>query len=217
MNRLPLLLLFLLTAACQSQPDRPTEPAAPAASSVPTAPKRDTASPVAPSGSPATLALADNAVQLVNAKTGSTTTIPLGRPFDPLVRTITNALGEPPARVGVNGECGAGPLKMATWANGLTLAFQAQNRGDASPGREWQFAGWSLNPGRGAGRPPATMAGVSLGTTRAEVESAYVIKVVQSSLGYEFSTASGLYGLFDGAGPQARVSALWSGTSCVFR
>ena len=61
------------------------------------------------------------------------------------------------------------------------------------------------------------MAGVSLGTTRAAVESAYVIKVVKSSLGYEFSTASGLYGLFDGAGPQARVSALWSGTSCVFR
>ena len=61
------------------------------------------------------------------------------------------------------------------------------------------------------------MAGVSLGTTRAEVESAYVIKVVKSSLGHEFSTASGLYGLFDGAGPQARVSALWSGTNCVFR
>ena len=89
MNRLPLLLLSLLTAACQSQPDRPTEPAVPAASSVPTAPKRDTASLVAPSGSPPTLALADNAVQLVNAKTGSTTTIPLGRPFDPLVRAVT--------------------------------------------------------------------------------------------------------------------------------
>ena len=69
MNRLPPLLLFLLTAACHSQPDRPTEPAAPAASSAPTAPKRDTASPVVPSGGPATLALADNAVQLVNAKT----------------------------------------------------------------------------------------------------------------------------------------------------
>ena len=119
--------------------------------------------------------------------------------------------------MGVNGECGAGPLKMATWANGLTLVFREQDRGNASPGREWQFAGWSLNPGRGAGRAPTTMAGVGLGTTRAEVESAYVIKGVKSSLGYEFSTASGLYGLFDGAGPQARVSALWSGTSCVFR
>ena len=109
MNRLPLLLLFLLTAACHSQPDRPTEPAAPAASSVPTAPERDAARPVVSSGSPATLALADNAVQLVNAKTGSTTTISLGRPFDPLVRAVTNALGELPARLGVNGECGAGP------------------------------------------------------------------------------------------------------------
>ena len=217
MNRLPLLLLFLLTAACHSQPDRPMEPAVPAASSVATAPKRDAASPVVPSGGPATLALADNAVQLVNTKTGSTTKIPLGRPFDPMVRTITNVLGEPPASVGVNGECGAGPLKMATWANGLTLAFREQDRGDASSGRGWQFAGGSLNPGRGAGRAPATMAGVGLGTTRAEVESAYVIKGVKSSLGYEFSTASGLYGLFDGAGPQARVSALWSGTSCVFR
>ena len=102
MNRLPLLLLSLLTAACQSQPDRPAEPAVPAASSVPTAPKRDTARPVVPSGSPATLALADNAVQLVNAETGATTTIPLGRPFDSLVRTVTNALGEPPAGVDIN-------------------------------------------------------------------------------------------------------------------
>jgi hypothetical protein len=106
---------------------------------------------------------------------------------------------------------------MVTWANGLTLAFQEKGRRDGNAGREWQFVGWSLNPGQAAGPAPTTMAGVGLGSTRAEVESAYAIKVVQTSLGREFSTTSGLYGLLDGAGPQARVSAMWSGTSCVFR
>ncbi len=99
----------------------------------------------------------------------------------------------------------------------MTLILQEKSRRDGPAGQQWQFVGWSLNPGRGAGPAPTTMAGVGLCSTRAEVESAYVIKVKKSSLGHEFSTTSGLYGLFDGAGPQAKVSAMWSGTSCVFR
>lgn len=211
MKLLPLLLLSLFAAACESQPSRPvTEPAAPPSAATPSTPRPDTAAPPSSAASSTKLALTSNALQLVNTQTGSTKELPLGQPFELLVRTITSVLRQPPTSVGVNGECGARPLKMATWANGLTLAFQEKDR-------EWQFVGWSLNPGRGTGQPLTSMAGVGLGSTRADVESAYVIKVLKSSLGQEFSTSSGLYGIFDGTGPQARVSALWSGTSCVFR
>ena len=216
MKLLPLLLLSVLAAACQSQPDSAGQVATPA-SSVTTLPGPDTAAPARSAARPAKLALTANALQLVNTETGATSDIALGRPFEQLVRTVTDVLAQAPTNVGVNGECSVGPLKMATWANGLTLAFQEAGRRNGNAGREWQFAGWSLNPGQAAGRAPTTMAGVGLGSTRAEVESAYVIKVVQTSLGREFSTTSGLYGLLDGAGPQARVAAMWSGTSCVFR
>ena len=174
-----------------------------------------------PAESPVRLALTANALQLVNAQTGSTNEISLGRPFEPLVATMTTVLQQPPANVGVNEECGAGPMKMATWPNGLTLAFQQKApqsaAADSAAGREWQFVGWSLNPTQYSGPALITMAGIGLGSTRAEMESAYVIKVVKSSLGYEFSTSAGLYGLFDGMGSEARITAMWSGTSCVFR
>lgn len=212
----PLLLLSLLTAACQSQPDRSTEPATSSANTDQAAAPATTVPPRSASR-PAKLVLTANALQLVNTKAGSTSDIPLGQPFEQLTETVTNVLGQPPASVGVNKECGAGPLKMATWANGLTLAFQENSRRAGVAGREWQFVGWSLNSGRGAGPALATLAGIGLGSTRAEMENAYVITMMESSLGQEFSTTSGLYGLFDGAGPQARVSAMWSGTSCVFR
>jgi hypothetical protein len=134
---------------------------------------------------------------------------------------MTTVLQQPPANVGVNEECGAGPLKMATWPNGLTLAFQEKApqgaATDSAASREWQFVGWSLNPTQFSGPALITMAGIGLGSTRAEMESAYVIKVVKSSLGYEFSTSTGLYGLLDGMGSEARITAMWSGTSCVFR
>lgn len=224
-----MLLLGLLASACQSRSDLPTEankpdttytPEPKSTDSIPTA-SRDSAAAAVPVEPSVRLALTSNALQLVNAQTGSTNEIPLGRPFEPLVATLTTVLQQPPANVGVNEECGAGPLKMATWPNGLTLAFQQKAPQDAAAdsaaSREWQFVGWSLNPTQYSGPALITMAGIGLGSTRAEMESAYVIKVVKSSLGYEFSTSAGLYGLFDGMGSEARITAMWSGTSCVFR
>lgn len=212
-----LLLLAWLAAACQSQPDRATGPATPPANAGPPAPAPAPTAPLRSAAGPAKLALTANALQIVDTESGSTRAIPLGQPFAQLVRTVTAVLGQAPARVGVNGECGAGPLKMATWANGLTLAFQEKPRRAGAAGRPWEFVGWALYSGRSAGPAPTTVAGVGLGSTRAEMERAYVITVMESTLGQEFSTTSGLYGLFDGTGPQARVAALWSGTSCVFR
>lgn len=61
------------------------------------------------------------------------------------------------------------------------------------------------------------MAGIGIGSTREEKESAYVITITKLSLGSEFATTSGLYGIFDGAGKNAKITDMWSGTTCVFR
>ncbi len=114
MKLLPLLLCSLLVAACQSQPDHPTEPFVAPNSSGPASPVADAlGSPRAAAGW-AKLALTSNALQLVQPETGSTKEIALGQPYESLVRTVTDVLAQAPASVGVNGECGAGPLKMAT-------------------------------------------------------------------------------------------------------
>jgi hypothetical protein len=71
---------------------------------------------------------------------------------------------------------------------------------------DWQFAGWYLGNPLGNLKSVQTMAGIGLGSTRLEMESAYVIKVDKTSLGNEFSTSSGLYGILDGSGKNAKVT-----------
>ena len=74
------------------------------------------------------------------------------------------------------------------------------------------FAGWAVNA---AG--PTTMSGVGIGSTRAEMEDVYAgVTVSETSLGQEFA-AGQLYGILDGPGPQAKITAMWSGVSCNFR
>lgn len=109
------------------------------------------------------------------------------------------------AEIGTNSECGAGPMTIAQLPGGLSLLFQ-----------EERFAGWSAD-----GREPniaATASGIAAGvSTRAQLEAAYPdLGVEESTLGREFS-GGGLGGLLDGDGPQARVTALWAGTTCMFR
>ncbi len=162
--------------------------------------------------SPYHLALTSNALQLVNSQTGSTREIPLGKPLGETVETINNVLQTKVSSIGINGECGAGPLKMAVWKNGLNLIFKEQRSN-----KEWQFAGWYLGKVAGNVQKLTTMAGIGIGSSRQEMESAYTIKVNKTSLGYEFSTSSGLYGIFDGAGKHAKMTDMWSGLTCIFR
>jgi hypothetical protein len=46
--------------------------------------------------------------------------------------------------------------------------------------------------------------------------AAYAADIRATSLGQEFA-AGDLFGVLDGTGPSARVTALWAGTSCNFR
>lgn len=163
------------------------------------------------------LILTSNAVQAINTTTGSTSEIPFGKPFDEMKEIVTRILQSKPISEGINAKCGAGPLKMASWNNGLTLVFQKKGVPSVESETPWEFAGWyvSLNPRNTT--KITTMSGIGIGSTRGEMESAYVIIVKKSSLGYEFSTTSGLYGIFDGMGKEAKITNMWSGVSCNFR
>ena len=158
------------------------------------------------------LVLTSNALQIVNGNTGSTSEIAFGKPLDELVDLTNKFLQEKVTGIGINSECGAGPLKMAHWKNGLSLIFKEQK----SDGL-WQFVGWYVGKPTNNSKPLQTMAGIGIGSSRAEMEAAYVIKVNKSSLGYEFSTTSGLYGIFNGSGNNAKITDIWSGTTCIFR
>ncbi len=158
------------------------------------------------------LALTSNALQLVNSETGSTREIVFGKPLEQMVETINKVLQSKVASIGINSECGAGPLKIAVWKNGLNIIFKEQKSNS-----EWQFGGWYQGIPSGKLKSVQTMAGVGIGTARSEIQSAYVIKVNKTSLGYEFSTSAGLYGIFDGPGGNANITDMWSGTTCIFR
>ena len=76
-----------------------------------------------------------------------------------------------------------------------------------------RFVGWSVT----AGSPPVTTAsGLKVGSTRAELESAYAAKIAKSTLGVEFS-AGALAGLLDSEKTDARVTDLWAGVTCNAR
>ncbi|RFP64012.1 hypothetical protein D0N36_16355 [Hymenobacter lapidiphilus] len=212
------LLLTTVLVGCQPSPDAaqdaPMGVVTPDTTPKPVQPTPSAAGPDRVSATQPLLALTSNALQLVSQPSGSTREIPFGMPQGELIGVISKVLQAEPKSVGINTECGAGPLKMASWSNGLTLVLQEKKTGNA---QEWQFVGWYAGAPSGATPTLTTMAGVGIGSTRAELEGAYSVKVTQSTLGQEFSTTSGLYGLLDGTGKEAVITSLWSGMSCNFR
>lgn len=134
-------------------------------------------------------------LRLIDRNSGSTASLPFGQPAEQVLAMVAASRGAPAER-GTNAECGAGPLDFASWEDGLTLWFQ-----------NGTFAGWATN------RQGATlMTGVGVGSSRADLESAHVITVEESTLGTEF-TFGGISGLLE----NDRVSNLWAGASCNFR
>ena len=201
----------LLSAACTRAP-APSDTAAPSRSD--TAPTEQAPMPPEPASRPPAatpaaptvhLALSGEGLTFVTPS-GSTRHLLFGEPADHAVEAVSRAQGSQPEHAH-NDECGAGPLDMATWPNGLTLVAQ-----------EGRFVGWGLFPGAGTGIDDdlGTMAGIAPGSTRGELESAYAAKVSETTLGTEF-IAGGLSGLLDGPGPRASITTLWAGTNCAFR
>ena len=144
------------------------------------------------------LAVDGEGLRLFNKQRGSASSIKFGTPRDDVIQMLA-FLGKP--ETGQNGECGAGPLDFANWANGFGLFFQ-----------QGKLVGWNLIPGGDV----TTASGIGPGSSRADLEGPYAAKISETSLGAEFA-AGELYGLLDGKGPSAKITYLWGGVSCNFR
>ena len=206
---LTLAFVALLSTACTRAP-APVDAAAPSspvqAPAEPGATEPPTSPPAAPPAVPTVhIALSGEGLTFVTPS-GSTRHLLFGEPAEQTIEAVSRAQGAQPEHAH-NDECGAGPLDMATWRNGLTLVAQ-----------DGRFVGWGLypRPGTAADGSLGTMAGIAPGSTRGELESAYAAKVSETTLGTEF-TAGGLSGLLDGPGPSASITTLWAGTTCAFR
>ncbi|HEX9946788.1 MAG TPA: hypothetical protein VGA98_04535 [Allosphingosinicella sp.] len=116
-----------------------------------------------------------------------------------VIEALTKALGRPPTQVGENSECGGGGLEFAEWKDEITLYFQ-----------EGAFSGWDSKG------ELKTTDGIGLGSSRSDVEKLAGFEAEESTLGTEFR-AGGLSGLLASKAPGAKVTALWGGTTCVFR
>jgi hypothetical protein len=190
------IILGLAACLAACSPDAPSEPPVEAPPGVAPEPA-SAAAAAAP-----LLNLAGEGVSFVDPNSGSARHVEFGADRAMVQQAVASVRG-PPTDEGVNAECGAGPLAFATFGGGLTLWFQ-----DAS------FAGWAL--GANGGQDLRTAAGLGIGTTRAELDSAYDATVEESTLGQEFQ-AGGMFGILSSAAPDGRVEALWAGVSCVFR
>jgi len=160
------------------------------------------------------LAITSNALQVVSRPSGSTTELPIGMEMGELSRIVAKILNAPIPEPQVNLECGAGPMTMLIWGNGLNLMFQKKQ---GSKSDTLLFVGWSLGEFNNDGTIN-TMAGIGVGSARSELEAAYTVEVKKTTLGYEFSTGpDGLYGILKGPSPDDKIEFMWSGLSCNFR
>ncbi len=146
-------------------------------------------------------------LRVVNPITGSARPLPFGMTQSSLMQALASIKGDPIDQV-VNEECGAGPLTLTTWSDGLVLLFQ-----------DGYFAGWySSENARIRGHAPTTAAGIGANSKWLEVQSVYDAELQQTTLGTEFIVGDDLFGLLDGEpADSARVELLWSGVSCFFR
>ncbi|AQR61569.1 hypothetical protein BZG35_07820 [Brevundimonas sp. LM2] len=188
---------FALSACGEAVAPAPAP--APASAAAPATPPVDAAVP-APASAEGGLAIEGEGLRLFTAS-GSARPIPFGAPQADVLAAVTRAVGGAAPAVTTNGECGAGPVQFAPFANGLNLAFQ-----------DGRFAGWFLDkPG------PTTVDGVGVGTPRAALDDARTIEIVpDSTLGVEFRSGD-LGGFLTAAGADGTVESLYAGLTCFFR
>ncbi len=201
MNRALCLLLLAGLAGCRrAEPPPVSAPSVPAAAGKSHAAGVAAVQVIAPAEAAASsLALDAEGLRLFNSVSGASRLIPFGTVKPDALRAIDAAQKSPRHAAGFNEECRAG---YVAWSNGLTVWFDGE-----------RFVGWAATAGAAG---PATAAGLKVGSSRAELDSAYAAGIGKSTLGVEFS-AGGLAGLLDSGRPDARVSHLWAGVACIAR
>jgi len=126
-----------------------------------------------------------------------------GADQDAVIRSLDAVFGFPP-EVAENGECGAGPMTIASFTD-FTVQFQNN-----------QLIGWYYT----SSTPELTTpSGVAVGITEASLAEVYQgVEIFEETLGREFSftvPAGSIGGFIDGVG--GPVVALFAGTNCFFR
>lgn len=133
---------------------------------------------------------------------GSARHVAFGMSRAEATRMLKTALGNPIEEAD-NQDCGAGSLGYAAFRDGLSLYFE----GD-------KFAGWDLD---GRDSPKFTTAnGIGIGMTRKALEAAGKVEVGETTIGQEFMMGD-LSGLLSSGAPDAKVTNLWAGVTCIAR
>lgn len=145
------------------------------------------------------LAVEGDGLRLVDPASGAARPIPFGTPQAETEAILRALLGRAPDERGETSDCGS--RRFARWNGALSAWF-----GDEG------FSGWSLPDGSAL----ATVSGLRLGSPRSELALAYSAEVMPSSLGTEF-VAGTLGGVLDTDAPDAVVTHLWAGDTCIAR
>lgn len=209
-----LVAMLTITAGCSTAPEAPAPPTPRATgATIDSAERADTgatsAGAVANTVTSAAavegpkLALEPEGLRWFLPPNGTARPLPFGMAQADVLASLERVRGE--AAEGTNSDCGAGPVQYANWADGLSLLF-----------KNGRFAGWGLDGRAADGITSAD--GIGVGTTRAELDAAIgpTLVVRQTSLGTEF-TAGAYHGLFGSNKPDARITDMWAGVSCVAR
>ena len=115
------------------------------------------------------------------------------------IALVAKVLGDPES-TGANAECGAGPMEMAEFANGLTLNFQ-----------DGALVGWITSQEH---EKIAQAGEIQLGAARSVLETSdFVTWERDSTLGDEFTAGDNVGGFIE----EDKVSMLYAGTQCFFR
>lgn len=149
------------------------------------------------------LALDPDGLRWFLQPSGSSRPLPFGTAQAEVLASLEKERG--PASRGTNTDCGMGPVLVAGWPDGLSLLFQ-----------DGRFVGWGLDNRSNGG--VSTADGIGIGSSRAELDDAIgpPLQVRISTLGTEFS-AGGYQGLLESGRPDARITDMWAGVSCVAR
>jgi len=166
-----------------------------------TATSSTTTAPVAEGG----LAVGPDGLQFIDG--ARITVLPFGSGRDEVTTALEAVLGASPTATPSSPECGNQADEQLRWPGQLSIDI-----------RDGQMISWQLD----RGSPLTTVSGAGLGSTRADVESAIVIQVDETSLGTEFATegsgeGGGMGGLLTGPEDTATVTELWAGEICAFR
>jgi len=191
----PILLLGL--AACGSDPETGNAANVQANAMLPAEPGAPALPPAKAEAASAPLVLDGNGLALVERDGGATRMLTFDAPKIETIEAVTRALGRAAGERGANEECGGGSQDFASWKGDIILWFA-----------EGRFVGWDSKGDL------KTADGLGIGSRRSAIPH---FQVEQSSLGTEFTGENGLYGLLESTAPRAKITALWAGSTCIFR